>query len=65
MLPPLHGLRDTYIGALLGQLKMTWKICEFLFVIVQQVSLHVLIGPRRDFFVVINSVGTTVVSGLS
>ena len=26
---------------------MIWKICEFSFIIVQQVSLHNLIGPRR------------------
>ena len=42
-----HGLRDTYIGAQFDQLKMIWKICEFLFIIVQQVSLHFVIGPRR------------------
>ena len=30
------------------QLKMIWKICEFLFIIVQQVSLHNLIGPKRS-----------------
>ena len=28
-------------------MKMIWKICEFSFIIVQQVSLHSLIGPRR------------------
>ena len=26
--------------------KMTWKICDFLLVILQQVSLHIVTGPR-------------------
>ena len=33
-------------GAQFDQLKMIWKICEFSFIIVQQVSLPLFIGPR-------------------
>ena len=46
ILSPRHGLRDTYNGAQFDQLKMIWKICEFSFIIVQQVSLPLFIGPR-------------------
>ena len=42
-----RSLHDTCIGAQFDQLKMTRKICEFSFVIVQQVSLQSLIGPKR------------------
>ena len=40
MLSLRHSLRDTCIGAQFDQLKMIWKICEFSFKIVQQVSLQ-------------------------
>ena len=41
-----HSLRDTNNGAQFDQYKMIWKICEFSFVIVQQISLHSLIGLK-------------------
>ena len=63
MLSPRQSLRDTCIGAQFDQLKMIWEICEFSFIIVQQVSLHSLIGPRRLIIVDI-SVGITMVSEL-
>ena len=56
-----HGLRDTYIGAQFDQL-MFWKMCEFLFVIVQQDSWHFVICPRR--FVRCRQFCVTVVSWL-
>ena len=63
ILSPRHRLRDTYMGAQFDKLKMIWTICEFLLVIVQQVSLHFVI--KRDFlFVVDNSLGNTMVSEL-
>ena len=45
--PAAAVFTDTCIGAQFDQLKMIRKICEFSFVIVQQVSLQSLIGPRR------------------
>ena len=35
------------IGAQFGQSEMIWEMCDFLFVIVQQIFLHNLIGPKR------------------
>ena len=58
-----HGLRDTHIAAQFDQLKMVWKIGEFLFVIVQQCPCTLSL-VRGDLFVVDNSVGITMVSEL-
>ena len=40
-------LATVFVIPQFGQLKMAWKIWNLLLVILQRISLHVLIGPRR------------------
>ena len=64
VLSSLYSIRVTCIWAQFGQLKMSWKTCELLIIIAQQVSLCSFIG-RRVWFVVDTSGGITMVSRLS